>query len=77
MLAHGFILIGSACGIMLELFRFKLADHLVYFFSPLRPAFFANISFFAANRLGDLYGPLDVFLFGLNEINRDMAFSVH
>jgi hypothetical protein len=49
---------------------------LLYFFSPLRPAFFANISFFAAKRFGDLYGRL-VFLLGLNEINRVMAHIVY
>ena len=45
---------------------------MTYFFPPLA-AFFASISCFTASRFGDLYGRLDVFLFGLNAIIRVMV----
>lgn len=48
---------------------------LVYFF-PFLLAFFASSACFATKRFGDLYGRLDVFLFGLNAIIRVMATSI-
>ena len=48
---------------------------LIYFF-PFLAAFFASSSCFAAKRAGDLYGRLEVFLFGLNAIIRVIGTSI-
>ena len=59
----------------LTCFDFVGSSCLVYFF-PFLLAFFASSSCFASKRFGDLYGRLDVFLFGLNAIILVMVTSI-